>query len=218
MIMELVAWVASALVFLAFFMKTMIPLRVVAIGSNVTFIAYALLGLHYGIFGKVLPILVLHLSLLPLNVVRLGQIKRLISKIRDASANEGPLEPLIPYMKRESFAKGDALFRKGDKADKIYYVQAGAVTIPEIGRELGEGSVFGEVGIFAPEGRRSASAICAQSSRIYSIHRDDVLQLYYQDPRFGFLIVRLLSRYVLENVDAIVEFQNRPMLPRRDLL
>lgn len=55
MIMELVAWVASALVFLAFFMKTMMPLRLVAIASNVAFVVYALFGLHYGIFEKVLP-------------------------------------------------------------------------------------------------------------------------------------------------------------------
>jgi len=62
------AWVASILVFCAFFMKTMIPLRIVGIASNAAFIAYALLGLHYGVFGRVYPILVLHSYLLPLNV------------------------------------------------------------------------------------------------------------------------------------------------------
>jgi hypothetical protein len=49
------AWVAALLVFAAFFMKTMIPLRVVAIMSNVAFIVYALLGISYGIFGRVYP-------------------------------------------------------------------------------------------------------------------------------------------------------------------
>jgi CRP-like cAMP-binding protein len=123
------------------------------------------------------------------------------------------MEPLIPYMKKELFAQGEVLFHKGDSAEKIYYIRAGSVTVTEIDKELTEGSVFGEVGVFAPQRKRSASAICSRHSVIYSIHRDNVLQLYYQDPKFGLLIVRLLSRYVAENVDTILEFRNRPMVP-----
>jgi hypothetical protein len=39
-------WIAAVLVFSSFFMKTMIPLRIVAIASNAAFICYALLGLY----------------------------------------------------------------------------------------------------------------------------------------------------------------------------
>ena len=73
--MEIAAWLACTLVFTTFFMKTLVSLRIVAIASNVAFIAYALLGLRYGIFGKILPIFVLHVLLLPLNVVRLREMK-----------------------------------------------------------------------------------------------------------------------------------------------
>jgi len=208
---EIAAWVASALVFLTFFMKTMIPLRIVAIVSNVAFIGYALLGLRYGIFDKLLPILVLHVLLLPLNVFRLWQMKHLTRKFSSAS-NQVLIERLVPYMKREAFAQGSALFRKGDAADKIYFIESGAVEVPEVRRVLAKGSVFGEVGIFTPHLRRSASAICAQASVVYSIHRDEVLQLYYQNPEFGFVIVRLLSRYVSENVDTIMEFAQGEVL------
>jgi hypothetical protein len=72
--MELAAWIASALVFMTFFMKTMLLLRAVAIASNVAFITYAVLGFEHGIFEKVLPILVLHLLLLPLNVLRIYEM------------------------------------------------------------------------------------------------------------------------------------------------
>ena len=37
MAMEIAAWLASALVFTTFFMKTMVGLRIVAITSNVAF-------------------------------------------------------------------------------------------------------------------------------------------------------------------------------------
>src|ERR671931_2872236 len=73
------AWLAAFLVFSSFFMKTIIPLRIVAMVSNVAFITYALLGLTYGVFGRLYPILVLHASLLPLNVLRLRQVTTLIS-------------------------------------------------------------------------------------------------------------------------------------------
>jgi hypothetical protein len=59
-------FLASALVLAAFGMKDMANLRIVAIFSNFAFIAYALL-LH------LLPILLLHVVLLPLNGWRLAQ-------------------------------------------------------------------------------------------------------------------------------------------------
>ena len=88
MLIVIAAWVAAVLVFSSFFMKTMIRLRVVAITSNVAFVAYGLLGLKYGVFDRVYPILVLHASLLPLNVVRLRQIVRYIGVSR-ANMEEG---------------------------------------------------------------------------------------------------------------------------------
>ncbi len=61
-----IGFIASALVLAAFGMKDMVNLRIVAICSNFAFITYALL-LH------LLPILVLHVILLPLNGWRLAQ-------------------------------------------------------------------------------------------------------------------------------------------------
>ena len=214
--METAAWLASTLVLLAFFMRTMIPLRIVAIASNVAFIVYTLCGLHYGIFAKIFPIFVLHALLLPLNIFRLYEMKRLVTKIREASTKELAVESLLPYMKKETFEEGGVLFRKGDAAEKVYFLQTGSVTIPEIRKALTAGAVFGEVGIFTPSRTRSASAICGKTSVIYSIRKEEVLRLYYQNPKFGFVIVRLLSRYAKENVDAIVEFQQTlpPALPR----
>ncbi len=61
-------WLASGLVMATFCMHDMVALRGLAIASNLAFIAYgALAGLG--------PILVLHLMLLPLNLVRLAQAK-----------------------------------------------------------------------------------------------------------------------------------------------
>src|SRR3979490_637694 len=61
---DLAGYVASSLVFLTFYMKDMIPLRVIALCSNVVFLIYA--GtLHLA------PIFILHSALIPINARRL---------------------------------------------------------------------------------------------------------------------------------------------------
>jgi hypothetical protein len=61
-----IGYVASALVLAAFGMKDMVNLRIVAICSNVAFITYA-------VMLNLPPILILHVTLLPLNGWRLAQ-------------------------------------------------------------------------------------------------------------------------------------------------
>jgi CRP/FNR family transcriptional regulator, cyclic AMP receptor protein len=195
MSIAIAGWVAALLVFSSFFMKTMIPLRVVAITSNVAFISYALLGLPYGIFSRVYPILILHSALLPLNVARLRELRRLIEAVNRSDSGEA-FESLIPYMTKERHSKGESLFRKGDPADRLYLIEEGSVRFPELGKQLSRGAVFGEVGLFAPQGVRSMSAVCEVDCRLYAIPKDKVLELYYQDPRFGFFLIRLLAGIV----------------------
>jgi hypothetical protein len=152
-------------------MKTMIPLRIFAIAGNLTFIAYTLLGLYDGVFARVYPLFVLHAMLLPLNIVRLHQMKKLIKKVHDASEDDASIDYLIPYMTKEQHSKGEVLFRKGDNADRILFVQEGSLTLPEVEKELPTGTVLGEVGIFNPNHTRAASAVCSEDCIIYSIHR-----------------------------------------------
>jgi CRP/FNR family cyclic AMP-dependent transcriptional regulator len=170
-------WFASALVFATFFMKTMVPLRLVAIASNVAFMTYALLGLTYGVFGRLYPILVLHACLLPLNVIRLRQLRGLVRAMRTISDEEA-LEALIPYMEMESRAAGDVLFRRGDPAQNLYVIQEGSVVFPEIGKRVEAGPVFGEVGLFAPLGKRALTAVCEVDCRLSMITKDKTLELY----------------------------------------
>ncbi|HEY7583029.1 MAG TPA: cyclic nucleotide-binding domain-containing protein [Acidimicrobiia bacterium] len=200
------AWVAAFLVFSSFFMKTMIPLRIVAIVSNVAFVTYALLGITYGIFDRVYPILVLHACLLPLNVLRLRQLRRLTAAVQQAT-HEDVLQSLIPYMKTETHPTGTVLFRQGDPADRFYMIQEGRVLFPEIEKRIGPGEVFGEVGLFAPQGVRALSAICEEACRLSVISGEKVLELYYQNPKFGLFLIRLVSGLVIEDRPGAAERQ-----------
>jgi CRP/FNR family transcriptional regulator, cyclic AMP receptor protein len=81
-IADAVGYLASGLVFAAFCMREMLPLRVVALCSNLAFIAYGLeLDLH--------PICLLHAMLLPMNCWRLWQLlsRNVLSKSNTGRAH-----------------------------------------------------------------------------------------------------------------------------------
>jgi hypothetical protein len=65
---DMIGYLASSMVLATFCMKSMRPLRLLAIVSNMTFISYA-------IITDMRPILILHSILLPVNAVRLAQIE-----------------------------------------------------------------------------------------------------------------------------------------------
>jgi len=85
---NLLGYIAAAFVFVTFWMKTMVPLRVLGIGSNIFFIAYGYLAAAY-------PPLLLHLFLLPLNIVRLREMMQLIKQVEKAAS--GDLNMAWPY-------------------------------------------------------------------------------------------------------------------------
>lgn len=194
--MQVAAWIAAGLVYCSFFMKTIIPLRALAIASNVVFIAYALLGMRHDVFDKVLPILVLHVALLPLNVIRLLEVRRTIRALRSNQGGQASLEVLMPYMKHEQTRRGQVLFKRGDKAECMYILRQGQIVFPDVGKTLVSGAMFGEVGVFSENTTRTSAAICETDCELLSISGDKVLELFYMDTRFGLFIVRLLSGYL----------------------
>jgi len=64
---DVLGYAASLAVLATFLMRSMVPLRLVALLSNVLF-------LTYGYFAHIYPVLVLHAVLLPINVARLATL------------------------------------------------------------------------------------------------------------------------------------------------
>ncbi len=74
---DAIGYFAAAMVFVAFGMKEMVALRIVAMVSNLAFVAYGL-GLHLP------PVWLLHAVLFPLNGWRLVQATGTIGRCKDA--------------------------------------------------------------------------------------------------------------------------------------
>src|SRR4051794_7060508 len=98
-------YLAVALVFATFYMRTMIPLRAAAIASNIAFLGYAL---GFGLW----PIAVLHGLLLPLNTLRLVQMRRVLREIATARNAEINVRALAHNLTSVKYTRGAAIFTK----------------------------------------------------------------------------------------------------------
>lgn len=187
-------FVAGLLTFIAFFMKDSVRLRQIALASNVF---YAL----WGAGSHLYPTLLLHLALMPVNAVRLVQLVRERRLIDEAiSAADVSPEWLTAFMERKRIDAGASLFRRGDRADAMYFLADGRLRLEELGIDLLPGALFGEIGIFAPEGTRTQSVRAQEPSLLYMLRRHDALSLYRRDPAFGIYLVRLITRRLVEDV------------------
>ena len=185
--------VAAALYFTSYSMKSMLPLRALAIASNVFFIAY-------GYVQSSLPELVLHSVLLPLNASRLWEIRKLTEEIARATQDSPVSQWLLPHMTRRAFKAGDILFRKGDLADEVVYIVSGQLRLQEHDQILGPGELIGEIGLFSPEKRRTQTIVCETDGELYRITDEMIYRLYYQNPKLGFYFMRLIVERLLRDI------------------
>ena len=193
---DAVGYFASALVFSTFYTKTMIPLRCIAIGSNFVFIAY-------GFFGDIYPVLILHVLMLPLNTVRLLQMRRLIRQVREAAGAGLSMECLLPYMTKRHAREGEVLFKKGENAQEVFFIVEGRVLLTEINVSLGKGDMLGEIGVFSPYAKRTCTAVCLTDLEFSSITDDKMWQLFYQNPQFGAHLIKLIIHRFVDNESHI---------------
>jgi CRP/FNR family transcriptional regulator, cyclic AMP receptor protein len=185
-LVQALGYLASVLVFCTFYMRTMLPLRYVAMTSNVAFIAYAI-PLHLW------PVVVLHALLLPLNVWRVMQIRTLLARINAARDGALDVRRLMSSLVAERHAAGEVLFREGDAATCAYYLGRGEIDFPEIGQHLGAGDLFGEIGLFSTAGRRTASAVCKSDVELYRIDGEALAVAFHQSPELAFALLRLVA-------------------------
>jgi hypothetical protein len=176
--------------------KTMVPLRMLAIATNCVLIAY------FTTTHAWVPLL-LQAFALPLNGWRLYQMVVLIRNVRDAIRGKPSLDWLKPFMAERHFRKGDLLFAKGEAADEMFYTMTGRYVLVELGVEIQPGHLVGELAMLAPDNRRTATLECIEAGTVLSITYEQVEELYYQNPTFGFYFLRLATARLFDNVNRM---------------
>ncbi|MGA9412229.1 MAG: cyclic nucleotide-binding domain-containing protein [Roseobacter sp.] len=197
---ELIGYLACGLVFLTFCMKGMLQLRMIAVASNIAF-------LIYGAVAELIPIFVLHATLLPLNLYRTAQKIKEIRSIRTAMNGRAEIDVLIPFMTRKRLPKDTVLFRKGDVADAIYFLANGKLLIPELQTTISPGALVGEMGIFRPDKDRTASVLCITECELYEISQDNVEKLCLDNPQFGLFLTKLIASRLIAQTPSKPDLQ-----------
>lgn len=127
----------------AAFAKRMIPLRTMCILNN-------MFGVAAGIGSGSLSTFIEHAVNLPLNAVRLREMRRLIKSVREASANDLKIEWLKPFMHPRALKAGSRVFSKGDEAKEAFVLVEGRIVIPESSAAIEPGAIFGEMALLRP--------------------------------------------------------------------
>jgi CRP-like cAMP-binding protein len=184
---------ASVFVVATYTMRTMIPLRVFGILTNVVIISISIASANY-------PTMLLHMLLLPLNSYRLFQMLRLVQDVKKSVNSDLSMEWLKPFMSERSCNAGEVLFYKDEKADDMFYIVSGRFKLVESGIEFPKGALVGELGMLSPSNTRTQTLECIESGLILSVSYRQVEQLYVQNPQFGFYFLRLASARLFDNL------------------
>jgi hypothetical protein len=174
-------------------MQTMVPLRVANMIGCAFFAGFGALA------GNVTTFL-LYLLMVPINAYRLRQMLVLVKKARGATQGDTSMEWLKPFMTEAKYRKGDVLFKKDDAAHEMLLTVTGRFLVKEIGVELPPGRLMGELGFLTPDNRRTATIECIEDGHVLTITYEKLLEIYFQNPQFGYYFLVLTSQRLLENL------------------
>ena len=130
-------------------------------------------------------------------IVAMRVIKVVQSQIEQTEQRDLDLGWLLPHMEFQRFSAGYTVFKKGDISDALYLIQRGRILLPEIEVELKDHDMFGEIGIFAPDHRRTASAVCATDVDAFRLTEEKVKHAYFLNPGFALFVIQAITRRLL---------------------
>jgi CRP/FNR family cyclic AMP-dependent transcriptional regulator len=117
---------------------------------------------------------------------------------------------------QEKFKKGQAIFRQGDAANAVYYIDKGKVQITVASKQGKEGVIailepaefFGE-GCLAGQPLHMATASAMAEAAILRIEKETMIRLLHEQPTFSKLFMGfLLSRNVQIEADLVDQLFN----------
>jgi CRP-like cAMP-binding protein len=127
----------------------------------------------------------------------------LVKKARISAQGDLSMDWLRPFMSPRKYASGAVLFRKGDVARELFLTVTGKFLVVEIDVELPGGRMMGELGFVAPENRRTQTVECIEGGEVLTITYEKLLELYFQNPKFGYYFLRLSTERLMQNISRL---------------
>ncbi|OKO78434.1 cyclic nucleotide-binding domain-containing protein [Bradyrhizobium sp. NAS96.2] len=173
--------------------QTMVPLRV---ANMIGCVFFAIFGALTGAITTFL----LYLLMVPINAYRLHQMLALVKKARTATQGDMSMEWLKPFMTQRKYRQGEILMKKGDAANEMLLTVTGRFRVIEINVDVPPGRLMGELGFLTPDNRRTATIECIEDGHVLTITYEKLLEIYFQNPQFGYYFLVLTSQRLLENL------------------
>ena len=193
---NMLALCGAALYVATLMVRTIVPLRILGIISIIFFIGY-------GALAGAVATFFLYLLSLPINIIRLRQMLTLVKKARLSAQGDLSMDWLRPFMSPRKYKKNDVLFEKGDVAKEMFYTVSGKFLVKEINVELPPGRIMGELGFIDPNNKRTGTVVALENSEVLTITYDRLLELYFQNPEFGYYFLRLTTERLMQNIGRL---------------
>jgi CRP/FNR family cyclic AMP-dependent transcriptional regulator len=187
-------FIGAALMVASYLMKSMLPLRQTAVAACVFLYAN-------GWITWAIPSLVLYGILIPINIKKALHVHKLVKAIERAKADTPVSEWLLPHMTQRHVKAGTVLWHKGDRAHEMVYVETGTIRLVEHGELRGAGTLVGEIGMLSPDNKRTLTIACETDCVVYALSAEDMVALYYQNPKLGFHVMRLVVQRLLHDAE-----------------
>jgi CRP-like cAMP-binding protein len=81
----------------------------------------------------------------------------------------------------------------------MFLTITGKFLVTEIGVELPPGRIMGELGFIDPKNRRTQTVESLEDGDVLTISYDRLLELYFQNPEFGYYFLRLTAERLMQN-------------------
>ncbi len=120
---------------------------------------------------------------------------------------------LLSIGRSRRFIRGEVVFHEGDPGDTVHLIRKGRVAI-RVTSPMGDvltlavlesGEPFGELALFDPEARRSATVIALEATDTLALRRDDFLELRQTNPEMEGILVNILVEQIRRLSDLLLE-------------
>jgi len=120
--------------------------------------------------------------------------------------SDDQLAELSKITEKKSFKKGVQIYQEGDRANQIYLVTKGLVSMNKIapGENVGisfekreRGDLFGSACFMKPQ-EYTLNAVCLQPTEVMSINGEKLFELFQKDPDLGYKFMKEVAKIYFE--------------------
>jgi CRP/FNR family cyclic AMP-dependent transcriptional regulator len=125
--------------------------------------------------------------------------------------SEKQLAELAKVAEKKTFKKGVEIYKEGDRANHIFLVSKGWVSLRKIDPEKdigisfenrGRGELFGTACFMKPQ-EYTLNAICMEDSEVLTMDADKLFDLFQKDYQIGYLFLKEIAKVYFERYKSV---------------